>query len=125
MTRKIFIFGNPDLKFDSLPLRILPELKNKLPKIDFEIKDPNEEWELEEFVIVDTIAGINKPAIFEGLENFSAPPRISVHDFDAYSNMKYLQKLGKIKKVKIIGLPMKISKKKAIEFVVKTLPNSL
>jgi len=123
---KIFVFGNPDLDFDSLPLKILPELKKQLSKIDFETKDPNEEWDVpEEFIVIDTVLGIDTPVIFENLENFSAAPRISMHDFDAFTNLKYLKKLGKIKKIKIIGLPPIISEKKALEFLVKTFSNLL
>ena len=40
----IYIFGNPDLQFDSLPIKILPKLQKKFPAIKFKIKDPNEEW---------------------------------------------------------------------------------
>jgi len=124
---KVFVFGNPDLDFDSFPLRILPELKKRLPEIDFEIKDPNEEWGVSEseLIIIDTVVGIDKPTVFENLENFSAPPRVSAHDFDTYTNLKYLQKLGKIKKIEIIGLPSMISKDVAIEFAIKILSNSL
>jgi len=124
---KVFVFGNPDLDFDSLPMLLLPELQKKLPEIDFEIKDPNEEWEVSEseLIIIDTVVGIDKPTVFENLENFSAPPRVSAHDFDAYTNLKYLQKLGKIKKIEIIGLPSMISKDVAIEFAIKILSNSL
>ena len=124
---KVFVFGNPDLDFDSFPLRILPELKKRLPEIDFEIKDPNEEWGVSEseLIIIDTVVGIDKPTVFENLENFSTPPRVSAHDFDAYTNLKYLQKLGKIKKIEIIGLPSMISKDVAIEFAIKILSNSL
>ena len=130
---KIFVFGNPNLDFDSLPLRILPELKKQFPKIDFEIKDPNEEWEApENLIIIDTVLGIDKPMVFDSLENFSAPPRVSLHDFDAYTNLKYLQKLGKIKKIKIIALPALslsngpiISEKEVLEFLIKIFSNSL
>ena len=124
---KVFVFGNPDLDFDSLPMLLLPELQKKLPEIDFEIKDPNEEWEVSEseLIIIDTVVGIDKPTVFENLENFSAPPRVSAHDFDAYTNLKYLQKLRKIKKIEIIGLPSMISKDVAIEFAIKILSNSL
>ena len=76
-------------------------------------------------IIIDTVVGIDKPTVFENLENFSAPPRVSAHDFDAYTNLKYLQKLGKIKKIEIIGLPSMISKDVAIEFAIKILSNSL
>lgn len=124
---RVLVFGNPDLNFDSLSLRILPELKKQLPEINFEAKDPNEEWDSqqsEELIIIDTVLGIDKPAVFYGLENFSAAPRVSVHDFDAYMNLKYLQKLGKIKKIKTIGLPIGIHEKTAVEFIIKTLANS-
>ena len=122
---KIFVFGNPDSDFDSLPLRILPELKKRLPKINFEIKDPNEEWDFfeNELIIIDTVVGIDKPTVFDNLENFSAPPRVSAHDFDAYTNLKYLQKIGKIKKIKIIGIPPKIPEKEAIESAIKIISN--
>ncbi|MFH1129643.1 MAG: hypothetical protein V1686_02825, partial [Patescibacteria group bacterium] len=70
---------------------------------------------------IDTIVGIDKPTIFNDLKNFSPPPRFSTHDFDAYTNLKYLQKLGKIKKVKIIGIPSMVPEKKAIDFTIKIL----
>ena len=119
ISRKVFVFGNSDLDFDSLPLRILPKLKKRLPEIDFEIKDPNEEWEIfeNELIIIDTVVGIDKPVVFDSLENFSASPRVSMHDFDAYANLKYLQKLGKIKKIKIIGLPPDASENEAVGFI--------
>ena len=70
--------------------------------------------------------------VFDSLENFSAPPRVSLHDFDAYTNLKYLQKLGKIKKIKIIALPALslsngpiISEKEVLEFLIKIFSNSL
>ena len=42
---KIFVFGNPDLEIDALPILILDDLRAKFPQIDFQFKDPNEEWE--------------------------------------------------------------------------------
>lgn len=130
---KVFIFGNPDLQFDSLPIKILPELKKRLPEIIFEIKDPNEEWDIpEEFIAIDTVLGLSKPMVFEDLENFSGSPCVSLHDFDALANLKYLKKLGKIKKIKIIGLPalslsngLIISQKEALKFLIKILSNPI
>jgi hypothetical protein len=121
MIKKIFVFGNEDLKEDILPLRILPELKKFFPKIQFEIKDPNEEWEIEndsqnsEIIIIDTAVGIKEVTIFESLEKFARPPRVGMHDFDALTNLRFLQKLGKIKKVKIIAIPSHISESEAIK----------
>lgn len=103
---KIFIFGNEDLQMDSLPIKILPKLKEKFPEINFELVDPNEDWEVpEEVVVIDTAVGIKDITIFDSLEKFSSPPRVGMHDFDALTNLRYLWKLGKIKKIKIIGIP--------------------
>ncbi|MDI6734119.1 MAG: hypothetical protein QMD50_01330 [Patescibacteria group bacterium] len=112
----IFVFGNPDIKEDSLPIKILPELKKIFPDIEFKIKDPNEEWNLpEELIIIDTAVGINNMKIFNSLNEFAKTPRVSVHDFDALTQLRILQKLGKLKKIKIIGVPPMISEEKAIE----------
>ena len=124
MNDKIFVFGNEDLKGDSLPLKILPKLQDKFPEIKFEIKDPNEEWNIpEELIVLDTVVGIKNITIFNNLEKFSKVPRVSIHDFDALTNIKYLWKLGKIKKIKIIGLPQDMKESVAIEEVSKILKN--
>mgnify|MGYP001591749371 CR=1 FL=1 len=121
---KIYIFGNKDLEFDSLPLRILPELKRRFPQIEFEIKDPNEELDIpEELIIIDTVSGIDSVKVFSDLKNFAAHPNVSLHDFDLYSNLRYLGKLGKLKEIKIIGVPPTISEKKIVEEITTILNN--
>ena len=118
----VFIFGNPDLSMDSLPLRILPQLRKKFPSIQFVVKDPNEEWDVpEELTIIDTVIGVKKVTIFDTLEEFTAAPRFSMHDFDALANLRYLKKLGKLKKIRIIGVPPDISEEKAVESIGKIL----
>lgn len=119
----VYIFGNEDVEIDSLPIRILPKLKEKFPSIRFEIKDPNEEWENigQELIIIDTAVGINEIAIFDDLTKFAKAPSVGMHDFDALTNLRYLQKLGKIKKIKIIGIPPEIKESEAIEKISKIL----
>lgn len=120
MKMTVFIFGNPDLLTDSLPLRILPKLKKLFGpstsrRIEFKIQDPNEEWEIpEELIIIDTVLGIKKVTIFSDLKQFEQTPTNTLHDFDALYNLRYLQKLGKLKKIKIIGLPPTMSEEEAI-----------
>lgn len=105
---KIYVFGNEDVEMDSLPLKMLPELRQRFPEIEFVIKDPNEEIDFpEEVIILDTAVGISEVTIFDDLKKFAAVPRVSIHDFDALTNLRYLQKLGKIKTVKIIAVPNK------------------
>ena len=102
----VYVFGNPNLEMDSLPLKILSELKKQLPKVEFVVRDPNEESDFpEDLVVLDTAVGISEVTIFDSLEQFAQVPRVSMHDFDALTNLRYLQKLGKIKSVKIIGVP--------------------
>jgi Ni,Fe-hydrogenase maturation factor len=106
---KVFVFGNPDVAMDSLPIRILPELQKRLPNIEFIVQDPNEELALSEapenIIILDTAVGISEVTVFDDLKKFATVPRVSMHDFDALTNLRYLQKLGKIKAVKIIAIP--------------------
>ncbi|MEK7200893.1 MAG: hypothetical protein AAB672_02075 [Patescibacteria group bacterium] len=129
MIKRVFIFGNIDLKNDSLPLRIIPKLQEKFPDIEFEIRDPNEEWvvplpklnDVEGITVLDTVIGIKDITIFDSLEKFALAPRVSMHDFDFLTNLQYLTKLGKIKKIKIIGLPPDMEENEAIKKVSATL----
>ncbi|MDI6820799.1 MAG: hypothetical protein QMD65_01305 [Patescibacteria group bacterium] len=112
----IFVFGNPDIKEDSMPIKILPDLKKLFPNIKFEIKDPNEEWNVpKELTVIDTATGINEVKIFNTLDDFAKTPRVSLHDFDALTELRILNKLGRLEKIKIICVPPIISQKKAIE----------
>lgn len=121
----IFVFGNPDLQFDSLPLKILPRLQEQFPHIQFRTVDPNEEWDVpKEVTVIDTVMGIDTVMVLDGLEQFAAAPRVTMHDFDALAQLRYLQKLGKIKKVTVIGVPSGIAGDKAFDAVteiIKTL----
>jgi hypothetical protein len=121
----VSIFGNPDLPQDSLPLRILPALKERFPGIDFRAVDPNEEWEVpEELVAIDAVAGIKRVQVFTDLKKFRDSPRLTSHDFDALANLKYLKKLGKIKRVRIIGIPFEFEEQEALAAVSKILSAS-
>jgi Ni,Fe-hydrogenase maturation factor len=115
----VFVFGNEDVAADSLPVRILPELRRKFPDADFRLKDPNEDFELpEDAVIIDTVAGLEEVRVFNSPDDFQAPPRMTLHDFDLFSHLQLLKKLGKLpEKIKIIGLPPTISEEKALDSI--------
>ena len=124
----IFVLGNPDLREDSLPIRIFPAIREYFPNFNFEYKDPNEEWsipESKEIVVMDTVLGIDNVVLYNNLESFAPSSRITMHDFDALANLKLLQKLGKIKSVKIIGIPQALSEKKAIQQVAAIISANL
>ena len=104
--KNVFVFGNPDLEFDSLAIRILPKLKKRFPALYFAIKDPHEELDLgEEFLIIDTVEGISDVTIFPGLEKFAASPSLTLHDFDVYASLRFAQKINKLPPIKIVGIP--------------------
>lgn len=111
----VYIFGNPDIEMDSLPVRLVPKLREMFPDITFTVLDPNEEWDVEkDMIIIDTVVGIEKVTVFENLEVFCKTPRVTCHDFDAYTNLQFLKKLGTIDSTYIIGVPVGIPESKLI-----------
>lgn len=107
---------------DSLPLRLVLQLQAKFPQHEFLIKDPNEEWDVpENLVVIDTVKGINEVKQFDGLDSFASAPRVSMHDFDALTQLRFLQKLEKLKGVTIIGVPPDIKENEALDAVVGLL----
>lgn len=119
---QIFVFGNPDIVMDSLPLTLMPKLAEALPEHTFVNLDPNEDWDVpRHMVIIDTVVGLEEPRVFEGLDHFMKAPRMTCHDFDAYANLLLLKKLGKIDDTIILGLPPGYSPENAIPWLIDKL----
>lgn len=116
----IYIFGNPLLDFDNIPIQLAPELQKSLPDTDFIILDPNENLhpENKELVIIDTAVGIDKVKILEDIDKIELSPQYSLHDHDLGFNLKLLKKLGKLEKVTIFCVPPDINKKQALNELV-------
>ncbi len=123
----IFLFGNPDVPEDSLPLQLQDALEQEFPEHTFIHVDPNEEWDIpEQMVIIDTVMGISDVQLFTDLTVFKKSPRVSLHDFDAYANLLLLQKIGKLKTCSIIGVPSGMKPEHALKDICSTLrANSL
>ena len=118
----VFVFGNPDLPMDALPLQLVPKLRQQFPDSTFEVKDPNEEWDVpERLIVIDTVKGIDQVQEFHGLETFTRAPRVSMHDFDALTQLRLLQKLGKLKEVVIIGVPPEMDEDIALNSILSSL----
>ncbi len=118
----VYVFGNPELQSDSLPLRILDALRARRPDIDFQVLDPNENWpEIETICAIDTVVGIKDATVFDDLEEFEAAPTLTMHDFDALAQMRLLKKLGKLKDVRLIGLPADLPEETAVTATIKSL----
>ncbi len=110
MTKTIYILGNPLVTEDSLPIKILPKLKQTFPSIKFVHLDPTEEILLQKdkkMFIIDTIEGITNVTLFNSLGNFEKSPRFSVHDYDLLLDLTMQKKLGKINEFVIVGVPQK------------------
>jgi Ni,Fe-hydrogenase maturation factor len=115
--RKVLVFGNPMVERDSLPLRLLGKLRKKFPELEFEEFDPSENLENEgrELNIIDAVEGIKKVTLITDIDRIKTSKIYSMHDFDLGYGLKLLKKLDYLDSVKIFGVPMKISEKKALE----------
>lgn len=106
----IYVFGNKDIKKDNIPFRFLNKLSKNNTDLNFIVIKPNEDVPFEnvdKVIILDTIYGINDLTVFDesDIEKLSLFKSVSVHDFDLGFQLKYLKKLGKLKKIIIVGLP--------------------
>lgn len=108
---KIYVFGNPLVTEDSLPLLILPQLRKQFPDIQLTLVDPNENFPPKgerDLTIVDTVKGLSEVTLLDytDLATIEKNP-ISPHDYDLLLHLLLLKKMGKINKVRIIGIPLR------------------
>jgi hypothetical protein len=124
---KIFVFGNPLVKEDNMPLKLVGPLSKEFPGIEFREFDPNEN--MEELgtnpVIIDTVMGIDKVEIITDIDSIKNPPRVSAHDLDLGTNLKLLKGVGLIEGVNILGVPGNISGKEALKQLKEAIKNVL
>lgn len=113
---KILVFGNPMLREDSLPLKLIDDLKRDFKEIEFREFDPNENLEEEgrDLTIIDTVEGIDKVTLITSIDRIKRERIYSMHDYDLGYNLKLLKKMGYIDSVRILGVPMKIRKHDAL-----------
>lgn len=114
--KTIYIFGNPLLLFDNLPIQLISDLQKEFPDFNFIHKDPNENLHPEngELIIIDTVVGPKEVIIIDDIEKIESSPTVSMHDLDLGFNLKLLKKIGSLTKVTILGVPQDIKKEKAL-----------
>src|SRR3989344_1132018 len=112
---KILVFGNPRIRQDSIPLKILPMLKKRFPEIKFKVMDPTEiiSQDEQELWILDTVQGIDDLKIIDDPSLFKNQAKVSVHDYDLAFDLSLLLKLGQVKRIKIIAIPQNTSREEA------------
>ena len=112
---KFYCFGNPLVKKDSMPIILIPLLKKEFPDIEFIEAGSPEDIEGEmNLNIIDTAEGIENVKEI-GIDEIGSHKCCSLHDFDLAMSLKLLGKMGKIKRLRIIGIPPAHSKGQAIK----------
>lgn len=115
---KIYCFGNPLVKDDRIPFEILPFLKKEFPSIKFiEANSPDDIEEEKEINIIDTVYGINSVRVIEDIDFICNNKTCTLHDFDLGMTLKLMKKMNKIKRVRIIGIPVNYRKIKVMNEV--------
>ena len=122
---KVSVFGNPDLEKDNLIVRLLLRLKNKFPEVEFRVEDPVEGLKpppaAAGWVIIDVGEGVDKITVIDDVDKIEEKRRVSLHDYGLGMELKLLRKIGRIKKLKIIVVPMKMEEDKALKEIIKVL----
>lgn len=120
--KKVFVFGNPLVEKDCLALKVAERLKGKVKGVEFEaVESLDDVKKSGNLCIMDVVFGIEKVQWIEGLDALGARQPVSLHDFDLAMELKLLKKIGKIGKVKIIGIPAGMELEKAAVAVMAIL----
>ncbi|MGC8924291.1 MAG: hypothetical protein ACP5H8_01300 [Candidatus Micrarchaeia archaeon] len=105
---RFLVLGNPVYGPDSSAVSMITRLAERFPGHEFLHFDPNEDIDNSELYIIDVIKGIKSPILLtetdvDQLKDF---PKVSAHDFDLAFMIKLYLLLGKVRKVRIIGVPL-------------------
>ncbi len=102
----IYIIGNPLVEQDNTTIKFLPQLKQDFPQHNFILYDPVEDIESKgEIIVIDIVKGLEKPRIIK-LDEIKSNDK-NMHDLGIGMMFKMMKRLGKIKDVRIIGIPEK------------------
>lgn len=118
---RVYVFGNPLLEEDSLPLELLPELRRRMPDIEFVESDPADMPHEEELLIIDTAMGINDVVLIEDIRKLKTCNLMSMHEMDLGQMLKLMKAAGMIKEVKIIAVPKGIQAEEALDRIGKII----
>ena len=106
---KVYVFGTEEYEPDSMAIRVARVLQKKRIDIEFVFMKVNEDLPFEDgedVVILDTVEGLDEVRVIEDIDRLMVSNSGTVHDYDLGFQLKYLKKLGRLGKVKIIGVPM-------------------
>jgi hypothetical protein len=124
MKMSVSVFGNSDLAGDSLPVKIVPKLRERFPEIRFVVEDPNEidlpkqgSW-----VILDTVRGLDgvKWISVEDVAR-SRNAGVTAHDYDLSTLLLLAKKLDLSFEPQILGVPFGINEDEALPAVTREI----
>jgi Ni,Fe-hydrogenase maturation factor len=108
MKKKIYVCGNSLVENDSMPIRILHDLRGLLPEIEFVMYDPTENFpEGDPVYFLDTALDIREVLVMDDPSKLLDSPRNSVHDSDLAFQLKMMKKLGELPRIYIFCVPEK------------------
>jgi Ni,Fe-hydrogenase maturation factor len=120
----VLVFGNTDIKEDSLAKEIAGELSKEIKDIKFiDCNKPDDvlEYINSDFFILDVVKRLDSVKLFLNIDDFSGTRSVTLHDFDLSTFLKILKETGDLKSVKIIGIPQFGDKEKIKNDVVGIL----
>lgn len=125
--KTVYLFGNPDLPFDAVPVELFGPLARKFPDFNFHVVDPNEldlPKEDADLIIIDTVEGLTVPRFIAIEEIAELKARVTAHDFDLGTYLLLAKKMNTKIDIRIIGIPMSYTPEQAL-YEVKPLLSSL
>lgn len=110
------------MKNDSLPISLLPSLKEKFPNVEFIETDPADiDVEKGELIILDTAKGIKEVTLLDDVDKLENDNMLSLHGLGLAEQLALMKAAGRTVRLKIICVPEKIPQKKALEDIAKIL----
>lgn len=120
--KTIYVAGNPLVREDSMPLRIMAKLQADFRRFEFRELEPTDSLPEEKTLhIIDTVIGIDSVGVIKDIDRLVTGKVYSLHDFDLGFNLKLMKKTGKLKGVRIIGVPADMEERLALKGVRKAL----
>ena len=128
MQKTVLVVGNALLTDDSHAIRIIHRIQDTFPDTAFIPWDPTEDFPSTvsgDILLIDSVVGIDTVTVYHSLKSFAVSPRNTVHDYDIPLAVGIQQKLGIIRQVTIIGIPVGGTMKDRTKKLLETLSEYL
>lgn len=103
--KNLYVFGNEFIKEDALAHEVANHFNTSAKVIHCSSPEFLLETKEQDLLILDVVENIKKPILIEDISELASRTILSLHDFDLGYILQLLDKLGKKKNIKIIGIP--------------------